>query len=74
LYGVTLIMEINECNLVQIMYKCIAYVFTKTRPLGLYLYTLIIGIKTCKMFSILNELTLQRELQNVVTNMLSDKK
>ena len=33
--------------------------------LDLYLETLII---VCNMFSILNELTLQKEVQNVVTN------
>ena len=43
--------------------------------LGLYLYTLIIGHKSCTMFSILNKLTLQKELQNVVTNnVFLDKK
>ena len=36
--------------------------------LGLYLYTLIIGQKSCNMLSILNKLTLQKELQNFVTN------
>ena len=33
--------------------------------LGLYIFTLIIGLKSCK--SILSKLTLQKELQNVVT-------
>ena len=36
--------------------------------LGLYLYTLIIGDKFCNMLSILNKLTLQKKLQNPVTN------
>jgi len=38
--------------------------------LGLYLYldTLIIGHTFAKSISILNELTLQRELQNNITN------
>ena len=36
--------------------------------LGLYLYTLIIGHKSCNMLSKLNKSTLQKELQNVVTN------
>jgi len=36
--------------------------------LGLYLYTLIIGHKSCNMSSILNKITLQKELQNFVTN------
>jgi len=37
------------------------------KMLGLYLYTLIIGHKSCNMLSILNKLTLQKELQNFVT-------
>ena len=36
--------------------------------LGLYLYTLIIGHKSCNMLSIINKLTLQKELQNFMTN------
>jgi len=36
--------------------------------LGQYLYTLIIGHKSCYMLSILNKLTLQKELQTFVTN------
>ena len=36
--------------------------------LGLYLYTLIIGHKSCNMLSILNKLTLKKELQTFVTN------
>jgi len=36
--------------------------------LGLYLYTLTIGHKSCKMLSTLNKLTLQKELQYFVTN------
>ena len=32
--------------------------------LGLYLYTFIIGHKSCNMLSIINKLTLQKELQN----------
>ena len=38
--------------------------------LGLYLYTLIIGHKSCNMLStcLLNKLTLQKELQYFVTN------
>jgi len=36
--------------------------------LGLYLYTLIIGHKSCNRLSILNKLILQKELQNVVKN------
>jgi len=34
----------------------------------MYLYTLIISHKSCKMLSILNKLTLQKDLQNIVTN------
>jgi len=37
------------------------------KMLGLYLYTLIIGHKSCNMLSILNKLRLQKKLQNVVT-------
>ena len=36
--------------------------------LGVYLYTLIIGHKSCNMLSTLNILTLQKEFQNSVTN------
>jgi len=46
------------------------------KMLGLYLYTLIIGHKSCKMLStsILNKLTLQKELQNcVINNVFLDK-
>ena len=42
---------------------------------GLYLYTLTIGHKSCNMLNILNKLTLQKELQNFVTNnVFLDKK
>jgi len=34
----------------------------------MYLYTLIISHKSCKMLSILNKLILQKDLQNSVTN------
>ena len=45
------------------------------KMLGLYLYTLIISHKSCKMLSILNKLTLQKDLQNIVTNnVFMDKK
>jgi len=36
--------------------------------LGLYLYTLIIGHKSCNLLSIVNKLTLQKEVLNIVTN------
>ena len=36
--------------------------------LGLYLHTLIIRHKSCKMLSILNKLILQKNLQSIVTN------
>jgi len=43
--------------------------------LGLYLYTLIIGHKSCNRLSILNKLTLSKELQTCVTNnVFFDKK
>jgi len=38
------------------------------KMLGLYLCTLIIGHKSCNMLSILNKLTLQKELHNFVKN------
>ena len=38
------------------------------KMLGLYLDTLIIGHKCCSILIILNELTLQKELQNSMTN------
>jgi len=36
--------------------------------LGLHLYTLISGHQSCSMLTRLNKLTLQKKLQNVVTN------
>jgi len=42
--------------------------FRTLNMLGMYFYTLIIGHKSCNMLSIKDKLTLQRELQNVVTN------
>jgi len=43
--------------------------------LGLYLYNLIIGPKSCNMLILLNKLTLQKELQHFVTNnVLLEKK
>jgi len=45
------------------------------KMLGLYPYTLIISHKFCNMLSILNKLTLQKDLQNFVTNsVFMDKK
>ena len=42
---------------------------------GLYLYTLIIGHKSCNMLNILNKLTLQKDWQNIVINyVFKDKK
>jgi len=38
------------------------------KMLGLYLYTIIIGYKSCNMLSILNKLTLQKKLQTFITN------
>jgi len=38
------------------------------KMLGLYLYTLIIGHKSCNMLSIQNKLILQKKLQYCVTN------
>ena len=42
--------------------------------LVLYLDTLIIGHKCCSMLSKLNELTLQKELPNFMTNNVLDKR
>ena len=42
--------------------------------LGLYLHTLIIIHKSCKMLSILNKLNLQKNLQTTVTNNVFMKK
>jgi len=45
------------------------------KMLGLYLYTFIFSHKSCKMLSILNKVTLQKDLQNIVTNnVFMDKK
>jgi len=47
----------------------------KLKMLGLYLYTFIIGHKSCNVLSTLNKLSLQKELQNCVTNnVFLDKK
>jgi len=44
------------------------------RSVSLYPYT-VIGHKSCNMLSILNKLTLQKELQNIATNnVFLDKK
>ena len=49
--------------------------YTKLKMLGPYLYTLIFSHKSYKMLSILNKLTLQKNLQNIVTNnVFMDKK
>ena len=54
------------------MPKLIEIKRTQKKPflkmLHLYIDTFIIGNKFCGMLSILNELTLQKELQNVMTN------
>jgi len=43
--------------------------------LGLYLYTPTIGHKSCNMLSILNKLTLKKEMQTFVSNdVFLDKK
>jgi len=44
------------------------------KMLGLYLDTLIIGQNNCNVLSILNELTLQKKLQNFLTNNVLDNK
>jgi len=45
-------------------------IVTILKMLGLYLYTLRNSHKSCNMLSILNEFTLQKELQTFVTNNL----
>jgi len=51
------------------------FVVTMLKMLSLYLYTLRIGHKSGNMSSILNKLTLQKELQTFVTNnVFFDKK
>jgi len=42
--------------------------------LGLYLDTLIIGQNVCNIFSVLNELTLQKELHDFETNSVFGQK
>ena len=58
-------------NVIQQNQSC-CYVFESLwknlMMLSLYLYTLIIGHKSCNMLSILHKLTLQKKLQNFVTN------
>jgi len=44
------------------------HLFLKMLYVGLYLYTLIIGHKSVNMLSILNKLTLKKELKHFVTN------
>jgi len=59
----------NKCKI-----KWKSHKFT-LKMLGLYLYTLTISHNSCKMLSILNKLTLQKDLQNIVTNnVFMDKK
>ena len=49
--------------------------FHSLKMLGLYLYTLIIGHKSCNMLGILNKLILLKELQTIViNNVFLDKK
>ena len=49
--------------------------FHSLKMLGLYLYTLIIGHKSCNMLSILNKLILLKELQTfVINNVFLDQK
>ena len=55
--------------------QVLGFIFFNLKMLGLYLYTLIISHKSCKMLSILNKLILQKNLQNIVTNnVFMDKK
>jgi len=49
--------------------------FHSLKMLGLYLYTLIIGHKSCNMLGILNKLIMLKELQTIViNNVFLDKK
>jgi len=60
---------------IHTVYAYIVHVTWCLKMLGLYLYTIIIGHKSCNMLSILNKLTLKRELQTFVTNnVFLDKK
>jgi len=52
-------------HFLDILYYFACYDLLKM--LGLYLYTLIFGHKSCNILSILNKLTLQKEFQNFVT-------
>ena len=48
-------------------------VVSPSKMLGLYLFTIIIGHKRCNMLSILSKLTLQKKVQNIVTNNVFDQ-
>jgi len=61
----------NHAPLISFMYDNTFTLNNKLKylkMLGLYLYTRIIGHKSCNMLSIQNKLTLKKELQNFVTN------
>ena len=54
---------------------CYQFYYITLKMLGLYLYTLRIGHKSGNMLSILNKLTLQKELHiSVTNNVFFDKK
>jgi len=62
-YGSLLLLKQNFCRSKKYVSIYFEYLIK-----SLYLYTLIIGHKSCHMLSILNKLTMKRELQNSVTN------
>ena len=50
------------------MYLKLVKIITIVQMLGLYLDTLIFGQESCVMFSILNKITIKKELQIFLTN------
>jgi len=58
----------NKLNKLALKWHFIKNINVTTYRCCLYLYTLFIGHKSCNMLGILNKLTLQKKLQNFVTN------
>jgi len=52
----------------QVSEMCLCFLQSGLKMLGLYIYTLIIGHKSCNILSILNKLKLLKELQIFVKN------
>ena len=57
----------------RICFKCIHIENCTLKMRGLYLYTLKISLKSCNMLRILNNLTQQKKLHNLVTNNVFSK-